>query len=471
MKRILLGSCVLLMSVLTVKAQMVGTDAYIKGTSVEIGIDGSGGFEGVDTTLSPLVPGLHMRSGTQYFGFVANPQLNSWAGSAYDGDFFTPGSPENGWGFEIGINGISGNNNCAIGSDDIHGALTSWQYVGSTYSIIWDGDDTAGTNLHFRINYSLDESDLFFITAITVKNNTSSLIPDLYYYRNFDPDNNETIFGTYNTLNTIVSQPDSGGLAMVSASQTAAWTSYIALVAIDTNFRASYGGFANRDASNLYNGVGFTQTVGVPNNADEAIAIAYRINNLAPGDSTTFKFCIVFDSASRACAINALSIAFTPPVGVTAITPPFLISGGSPSGGIYSGTGVIGGNTFDPSTSGPGDFPVSYTLTDSTGCHTSVISTIHVDLTTGMQEHTNQNLITVYPNPFNTTTTFKIPQDIRLSGASLHIFNVVGKEVITLENINSHDILIDRKDLASGSYFYKLINNSEIISQDKLIIK
>ena len=80
-------------------AQIVGANAFMKGNNVEIGISGIGGFEGApwDSTTVPL--GMHYRSNNPFFGFVANPQLNSW--SSFDGDFFTPGSPENGWGFEI----------------------------------------------------------------------------------------------------------------------------------------------------------------------------------------------------------------------------------------------------------------------------------------------------------------------------------------------------------------------------------
>src|SRR6218665_1254262 len=106
-----------------VKAQVVGTNAYIKATSVEIGLSGAGGFEGSDVTMFPPPAGMHHRSsgmGASYFGFVANPQLNSWAGSAFDGDFFTPGTPENGWGFEIGNSGgPTGSNNCVPGTVQI----------------------------------------------------------------------------------------------------------------------------------------------------------------------------------------------------------------------------------------------------------------------------------------------------------------------------------------------------------------
>lgn len=43
------------------------------------------------------------------------------------------------------------------------------------------------------------------------------------------------------------------------------------------------------------------------------------------------------------------------------------LSGGSPSGGNYSGLFVTG-NTFFPSNSGPGSFSVNYTYTDAKGC-------------------------------------------------------------------------------------------------------
>ncbi len=75
------------------KSQIVGSGAFIKATSVEIGINRFGGFEGTNAT--PLPVGMHPRGGAGgNFGFVANPQVNAWA--TFNGDYFTPGSPENG---------------------------------------------------------------------------------------------------------------------------------------------------------------------------------------------------------------------------------------------------------------------------------------------------------------------------------------------------------------------------------------
>ncbi len=56
---------------------------------------------------------------------------------------------------------------------------------------------------------------------------------------------------------------------------------------------------------------------------------------------------------------------------------PVILSGGSPSGGNYTGSGVISG-TFDPAVSGAGSIPVSYLFTDGNGCSDSATSTITV---------------------------------------------------------------------------------------------
>jgi gliding motility-associated-like protein len=289
------------------KAQMVGTDAYIQGTSVEIGINGLGGYEGVNQTTSPPPVGYHARGVFLPFGFVANPQVNAWA--TYDGDFFTPGSPENGWGFQIGATTGSINskgNNCT-GLQQINGAFTNWSHLFNCYNATWEGDFTSATDLHFTISYDLVQTDLFYTTTVSIKNNTAATIPDLYYYRNVDPDNNEEISGTFTTTQTIVSQPASGcNLAHVQATSPTPWNSYLGFAAIGANWRADYGGFSNRAAADLWTGLGFTQTVGATNTADEAISLAYRIQNLAPGATETFKFVVILDPLSATAAINNL---------------------------------------------------------------------------------------------------------------------------------------------------------------------
>ncbi|MBL0329840.1 MAG: T9SS type A sorting domain-containing protein [Bacteroidetes bacterium] len=388
--------------VLSSTAQIVGADAYLKGNNVEIGISGLGGFEGapIDSATVPL--GLHYRSNNPYFGFVANPQLNAWA--SFDGDFFTPGSPENGWGFEIvDTAGVSLANNCAS-LQQINGAITLWNYTAPQIDCDWEGDATSGTDLHWKISYQLQDNDLFYITTVTVTNNTLATIPELYYYRNLDPDNNIMLSSDYTTQNTIIGQPLCCTYANVSATQTTPWNSYFAfLTEADTNWRASYGGFANRDASNLWNGVGFTQTVGATNFADEAITVSYRIQNLAPGGSEVFKYCTLFngDSLTVASATTSLNLS-----------------------------------------------------------------------STGINESANlENLVSVYPNPFTDNTTISINKGIHLKNAELIVYNVLGKEMTSVKDIQSHEFKLDKNKLSTGVYLYRVINNGAEIATGKLIIK
>lgn len=388
-------------------AQLVGSDAYMKGNYVEIGLDGAGGFEGCSTTSSPPLPGMHFRSNNPLFGFVANPQMDGWVN--YDGDFFTPGSPESGWGIEIGSTGMtSKGNNCAIPTD-LPGAITAWSHIGSLISCDWEGDDTIGTNLHIKINYQLQDTALFYITTVTITNNTASPISDIYYIRNIDPDNNESISFDYTTTNTIMSQIAAGGsYTGVSAGSAVPWSSFYGLVSIDSNSVAGYGGFANRDASDMYNGIGFTQTVGSSNFADEAIFITHKISTLGAGMSalipaapTGFKFASVFSAAAVPAALAALA--------------------GHP-------------------------------------------------LTTSVTDIVNTE-VSVYPNPFTDNVTFSIGKAVTLSNAEIHIYDVVGKEVKLISNVQSHELTIDRTGLSSGMYVYKLINKGELIGSGKLIIK
>jgi hypothetical protein len=451
-------------------AQMVGTQAFLKGTNVEIGLSGPGGFEGTDTVLAMPLPGMHYRSNTQYFGFVANPQLNAWA--TYDGDFFTPGSPENGWGFEIATPiSVSHGNNCAP-LLHIPGAITSWTHIGTDYSADWEGDYTSGTDVHFKINYLLGETDLFYTTTITITNNTAVTIPDFYYYRNLDPDNNIMLSGDYTTQNTIVSQHAgcAGCTTSVSATQSLPWSSYFEFVAVDTNWVAGYGGFSNRDASDMYNGTGFTQTVGATNFADEAIYIAYKIDSLLPSISQSFKFCTVFGLGADSCAIAALHTGLPPVAPVCTNTPAFTLPAGSPAGGTYSGVGVVSGNMFDPTVTGAGNFDVVYTAPGTT-CAGSGVTTIHVDICAGIDESDLQNTVTVYPNPFTDNATVSIGKSVTLSNAEIRIYDIVGKEVRIISDIQSHQLTIDRKGLSDGMYFYKLINKGQEVHSGKLIIK
>lgn len=81
-----------------------------------------------------------------------------------------------------------------------------------------------------------------------------------------------------------------------------------------------------------------------------------------------------------------------------------------------------------------------------------------------------------YPNPFNPSTTIKFRVD-KNSKVSLRVFDILGREIATLinENLSSgeHEVIFDagKYGLASGIYFYRLINGDKSITKKMNFIK
>lgn len=306
----------------SVHAQIIGGNGFLIGNQAEVGVAGLGGYEGADTLMG-MPAGHHWRSDpwNTIHGFVADPNATGWTN--YDGDFFTPGSPENGWGLEIGHNGGSLNNNCSDGfwgsPMSMPGAIVGWQNNSGCIQVDWEGTASAsqptwdpnmwsytgpafGADLTIHITYKLNTNNPFYMTEVTITNDGATTVDSLFYGRNVDPDNNETLSFDYTTDNTIVSQPIPGcEKALVSATQAAPWASYMGFGAIGMNFSAGFGGFSNRDISEMYYGNDmwgqFQNTVGANNFMDEAIFMTYVIESLPPGASETFKFVVILDAA------------------------------------------------------------------------------------------------------------------------------------------------------------------------------
>jgi hypothetical protein len=77
-----------------------------------------------------------------------------------------------------------------------------------------------------------------------------------------------------------------------------------------------------------------------------------------------------------------------------------------------------------------------------------------------------------YPNPFNPVTTirFEIPQ---LSDVSLKVFDILGREVMTLVNqevpAGVYHVRFDGSKLPSGVYFYRL-QSGQFVETRKLVL-
>lgn len=141
----------------------------------------------------------------------------------------------------------------------------------------------------------------------------------------------------------------------------------------------------------------------------------------------------------------------------------FALGGGLPAGGVYSGSGVSGGN-FNPSLAGAGSHVITYAYTDGNGCSDSTTATMYVDLCTGIQGASFNGATTFFPNP----STGKFVVDSKLMGGMLTIYNVQG-EMVHQSEISNERSEIDLSKHANGIYFCKVTLDGQSI-MTKLII-
>ncbi|MGV3609873.1 MAG: PKD domain-containing protein [Fluviicola sp.] len=137
---------------------------------------------------------------------------------------------------------------------------------------------------------------------------------------------------------------------------------------------------------------------------------------------------------------------------VCTYNPAFILSGGSPSGGTYSGTGVTSGS-FDPSVSGAGSFPITYSFTDGNGCSGTAQSTIIVDPCLSVDENDKWNM-SIYPNP--AVGKIEIASDVPYS--NLKMIDAQGKLIFELQ-IDQFEAVktLDLSSYANGHYTLQIL--------------
>jgi Secretion system C-terminal sorting domain len=86
----------------------------------------------------------------------------------------------------------------------------------------------------------------------------------------------------------------------------------------------------------------------------------------------------------------------------------------------------------------------------------------------GIIENTTNNIFSIFPNPFISSTTIKTIGNLK--NATLTVYNAYGQTVKQINNISGHTIPLYRGNLSSGLYFIRLIEEDKIIAVEKLII-
>jgi len=128
------------------------------------------------------------------------------------------------------------------------------------------------------------------------------------------------------------------------------------------------------------------------------------------------------------------------------------LTGGSPAGGVFTGSGVTG-SSFNPAT-GTGSYTITYTYTDANGCINTDTENLLVSGCLSIYNETIENVM-IYPNP---TESFFYIKTTTNDVYQLHIFDMSGKVVYT-GNVSDAD-MIDVSNLNAGTYIVKLENTN-----------
>ncbi|MGZ3864622.1 MAG: T9SS type A sorting domain-containing protein [Bacteroidia bacterium] len=161
----------------------------------------------------------------------------------------------------------------------------------------------------------------------------------------------------------------------------------------------------------------------------------------------------------------SLSLGYPNPLCTSA--GPQTLSGGSPSGGVYSGAG-ISSNHFNPSMTGPGTFAVYYDYMDSHNCSGTATDTVHVSSCVGIEQYGYTSAISVTPNPSNGIFNLS---GITLEGFNMEIYNGRGEMIIKKDNLLSSE-KIDLSNQSNGMYYLKVKDSSaNSIYQRVLLLK
>lgn len=136
---------------------------------------------------------------------------------------------------------------------------------------------------------------------------------------------------------------------------------------------------------------------------------------------------------------------------------PITLTGGSPVGGTYTGTGISGG-VFDPNVAGEGSHLITYTFTDGNGCENIATQTILIDNCVSLNEQ-QEILFNVYPNPASNELTIV---GVQTTIESVVMYDATGRVVLTSGNIlNDNQILLNVAPLSNGVYTVSIYSENK----------
>jgi len=178
-------------------------------------------------------------------------------------------------------------------------------------------------------------------------------------------------------------------------------------------------------------------------------------------------------SASKTYTLDANCPAVTLanlPSGKTNMDTAFTLTGGSPAGGTYSGTGVTNGK-FDPGTAGAGTFTIKYKYQFG-NCADSASKTIIVTDASGVKTVSQTDVFGCFPNPAKDIFTVQLKQNIS-GDITIRVCSIDGRIIMSdYQHISGNDYTktFDMTGYAKGLYLIE-VSTSKGKALGKMIIE
>ncbi|MEM7575771.1 MAG: T9SS type A sorting domain-containing protein [Bacteroidota bacterium] len=78
--------------------------------------------------------------------------------------------------------------------------------------------------------------------------------------------------------------------------------------------------------------------------------------------------------------------------------------------------------------------------------------------------------VRAFPNPFSESTTIEVEAASGLEDLSFHLLDIYGRELL-VDHFTGNHYLLERNDLAAGTYLYQLRSNGGLVSVGKILVQ
>ncbi len=335
MKRVLIIIAPLMLLFPALRAQMVGSNIFLQGNYLEVGITPNGSWGASSGIPSGYHPRTSSGGGGGQLASVYDWGHDGWTVGTppYMGDYTYPGSPFEGWEIQVGSGRAQAFQNCS-GTYVSAGLTLTGSNVGyaSTSAGVYGYWAGAAGSILINMETSIQHNASAAVMKVTLKNTATVASPDIYYLRTCDPDIDQTWpGGGFTTSNTIVYQNDTAHRVLVTATGGSSYplaARSFGLGAIDARARCfAYSSWSISSAVDLApvwagTWTGSSATPGATLSGDIAFGLVFRLGSIPAGDSVTFSYAYIYNVPGGIDSTFITPCSGTPTSGIVSANSP-----------------------------------------------------------------------------------------------------------------------------------------------------